>query len=217
MTIYYVYAYIRQSDNTPYYIGKGKKRRAYSKYHNVSVPKDQTKIVFLEKNLTELGALALERRYIKWYGRKDIGTGILYNRTDGGDTTTGYVPTEETRKKLSDSGKGKKRSVEFCENLSRSRKGHQVSEETRKKISDSKKGVKLSEEHISKTRRIGIPQTEHQKQTLRELRQKTYMLTDPLGNIINITNLSKFCRENNLDQGNMHKNNIKGWTCKKVT
>ncbi len=99
---FYVYAYLRE-DDTPYYIGKGSFYRSNSKHYNnygSSVPRDKQRIQIIQENMLEHEAFELERSLIAQYGRKDIGTGILRNLTDGGEGTSGRVATPEQREKI---------------------------------------------------------------------------------------------------------------------
>jgi len=103
---YYTYAYLRE-DKTPYYIGKGRGRRIYSKSRVIKPPDDKSRIIFLKKNLTEAEAFKHETYMIFLFGRKDLGTGILRNRTNGGEGSSGAVWSEEAKKKISTARKGK--------------------------------------------------------------------------------------------------------------
>jgi hypothetical protein len=164
---FYVYAYLR-SDGTPYYIGKGNGSRAYAKHGKTPVPKNKSRIVFLETNLSEIGALALERRYIKWYGRKDIGTGILRNLTDGGEGSCGLILSKDSRQKISMARKGKARSEETKERIGISNRGKIISEETKRKMSDSRRGRTYSDESKQKMSNAskGKPKSEEAKRNM---------------------------------------------------
>lgn len=93
----------------------------------------------------------------KWeiYFIKELNTKVPYgyNMTDGGGGTSGFTISEETRKKLSETHKGKHHSDETKKKLSETHKGEKnhmygkhLSEETKKKIGRALKGKHLSEE-----------------------------------------------------------------------
>ena len=106
---YYTYAYLRE-DKTPYYIGKGYGRRAYkkSKKQGINLPKDKSRIIFLKQNLTEEEAFKHEIYMIAIFGRKDLGTGILRNKTNGGEGASGIIVSEATRIKMVNNNKNNK-------------------------------------------------------------------------------------------------------------
>lgn len=156
----YVYAYLRQ-DGSPYYIGKGKNKRAWQKGKGeINPPTDKTKIIILEKGLSEIGSLAIERRLIKWYGRVDLGTGMLRNKTDGGDGSTGVKQSAiHVQKRVNASrGKamgmsGKSHTEESKEKLRLAMLGKNTGPQTiehRKANSLSKKGMKYNSQYILK-------------------------------------------------------------------
>jgi len=162
---FYTYAYLRE-DRTLYYIGKGNGYRIYSKKGRpCGKPKDKSRIIFLKQNLTEQEAFRHEIYMISIFGRKDLGTGILHNRSDGGEGCSGWIPSDETKRKISDSKKGKRRgkihSEESKRKISEARKGKPRSEETKRKMSESTKGRKGK--HISEETRRKISEAKKGK------------------------------------------------------
>ena len=148
MNKFYVYMYLRE-DGTPYYVGKGKGKRAYAKRKGVKPPSSEDRIVFPYTNMTEEDAFQKEIELISQYGRKDIGTGILRNLTNGGEGATGLIFTQEMRGKISRARKGKKHTAEAKEIISRTSR-ERMTVEKRQEISNRFRGSKLTEEHKQK-------------------------------------------------------------------
>lgn len=92
----------------------------------------------LYTELTQEEAERLEVELIKKYQTQDPAKG--YNLADGGAARKGWHHTEEARKKMSLSRKGRSIPEETREKIREANKGHGVSAEARKKMSLSKLG-----------------------------------------------------------------------------
>ena len=140
-SVFYTYAYLRE-DGTPYYIGKGKGKRAYSKDNRRYPPPPVDRILILKKNLSEEEAFKHEVYMIAVFGRKDIGTGILWNFTNGGEGGSGVVVSTETRKKQSQKAKERGVPRSTIEAMSNWRKGRKKPAEVVEKTASALRGKK---------------------------------------------------------------------------
>lgn len=155
---YYLYRHIRLDKNEPFYIGIGTVntidenslcyseywRRAFAKtsrnpYWRNIVAKTKYEIEILYESYDLNHIKEKETEFIILHGRKDLGTGMLCNMTDGGDGINGYKHSEECKKRMGDKKRGTK--------LKNVRKGHKFSKEHGENVSKALKGKYTGERH----------------------------------------------------------------------
>jgi group I intron endonuclease len=155
-----IYRHTRLDNNTVFYIGIGKEdKRAYSKkgrnnYWKNIVNLCGYEVEILKKDLSWEDACELERALVSWYGRNDLGLGLLVNMTDGGDGIINQVFSKETREKLRLNWLGRKHTDKAKLNMSKIQKGRIITDAHKLKISENNAkywlGKKLPTETLKK-------------------------------------------------------------------
>jgi hypothetical protein len=147
---FYSYLWLRATEDTPWYVGKGSGNRAYQRCKGHWAPKDRSRIFIFPQD-SEADAFESERSLIWLFGRKDLGSGCLHNTSDGGEG--GSNPTASTRAKQSQAklgnkiNLGMKRSLAARARMAEAHKGKCASFETRAKQSAAAKNKPKSSEH----------------------------------------------------------------------
>lgn len=162
MKTYYLYLkqspiglkYLGITTRDPYkYLGSGKYWKRHLKAHKLSASDIKTEIVFFSTIEKEVNTVAL--KYSEKFNIVESKDFANLMPESGMDCTLGRSCSEETKRKISESNKGKhpsKETVAKIINNRKSNKGFKHSEETKRKLSEWRKGKTLSKETIEKMR-----------------------------------------------------------------
>lgn len=126
--------------------GQPKIYSSLNKYEFVNFNKYIIAITDKQEDLNDL-----EIFWISWF-KDTFGEDNILNCTDGGMGKIGYKSSDETKRKISEAGKGRIHSDETKKNISDLLQGHKVSDETKAKLRDANLGKKYSEERLEKAK-----------------------------------------------------------------
>jgi len=124
-----VYFHRRKDTNEVFYVGIGKTRarakstKSRSKFWWNIIKKVGYDIDVVHTKLSWDEAVDYEIKYIKEFGRRDLGLGNLVNMTDGGDGGKGVIQSEESNRKRSVAMKGKKNTKSHNKKIGLSKQG----------------------------------------------------------------------------------------------
>lgn len=184
--IHYIYVLVDPRDDRIRYVGQtprleGRYKehcgRQYKKDHRANWLNklrsfDLKPIMQAIEECNEYNWTERETYWIKHY-REVLGCDLT-NTTDGGEGTVGYIPSQETRRKLSESQKGKTRSEETKHKISEANKGKTRSEETKRKIGavsrnrNEETRLKISDAMKGNQHALGKTHSEEAKYKMRE-------------------------------------------------
>lgn len=190
------YVYIHKSPSCKYYVGITSKCRVQDRWDNGNGYKNCYAFYnailkygwntiehhIVASGLSEAMAKKLEIHLISFFKACKRS----YNITNGGDGHLGYIPSEETRRKLGNGRRGKHMSEEQKLKLSKAFKGRKAHPNTIKAIIRTHTGKVVSEETRKKLREcnLGKHHTKETKEKLSAIASKPVLQYDLYNNFI---------------------------------
>lgn len=204
-----VYLHLRKDNRQPFYVGIGvKESRAFVKDRRSNhwqrvVNKYGLIVEVLCYNISYHNACDIEKHIIKFYGRKDNGTGILVNKTNGGEGSLGIIVSESTREKLRQKNLQRIYKPHSEEARLKNRLAHlgiktvPCSAEKKLKLRISNLGTKRrpcteEEKEVKRIKSTGKKLPESAKEKVREARSQSIHQIDSLQNFIKEWPSAKF-------------------------
>lgn len=145
MSDFYAYVHILP-DLTPFYVGKGTMKRAHSLckgrnvWHQRIVAKHGTENISVETVACGSEKEAFFRERMTIAALKSAGV-ALCNMSDGGEGPSGYLHTDEAKRKMSVANSGKTVSAHTRELIAAANRGKATSDVTRQKLAEKSRNA----------------------------------------------------------------------------